>query len=125
MKQNRPEPVNLLALKPRRNLQWETNERGQVVLLVPKFQNRFVRRWFVPLLAKPNFRVRLDTFGSFVWNLCDGETTVADISERLKGAFGESAEPVHERVRTFLSRLEKDEFLLIEYTNASVLAVVF
>jgi len=114
-KKNEQEPVNLLDLKPLRNLEWEREANGIVALSVPKFRHPFVVKWFVPLMAKPTMRVKLDAIGSLVWEHCDGATPVSIITEKMKEAFGEKAEPVHDRIGRFLSQLERDKFLIIEY----------
>lgn len=103
--------ANLLDLKPVRNMDWETGENGLTVLLIPKFQNRYLVKWLMPRLAKPNFRVKLDAYGSFVWNQCDGNTTVAEMAERMREQFGEKVEPLYDRIAKFLQRLEREDFL--------------
>ncbi len=115
MKKEQAEPVNLLELKPRQNILWETGEDGGIVLLVPKFSNKFLATYFMPLLSKPNFRVKLDQFGSFVWKHCDGVTPVADIGRKMKEQFGDSAEPIYDRIGAFLRKLEKEKFLIMQY----------
>jgi hypothetical protein len=107
------EHANLLELKPRRNLQWETAEGGGVVLLVPKFRNRWVVKWFVPMLAKPDIRVKLDAFGSFCWQQCDGNTMVRDIAERMAVHFGEPADSLVDRIGKFVATLARDKFVLL------------
>ena len=107
-------PVNLLELKPSRNLEWEEGEGGLVVLLVPKFRNRYIVKWFVPMLAKPNVRVKLDTLGSAVWTQCDGETAVAGMGETMAKKFDEPLDSMYERVGKFIQRLARDRFLLLD-----------
>jgi hypothetical protein len=103
--------VNLLELKPKRNLQWETREGGLVTLVVPKFTSAFSRKWIIPMLAKPDIKVKLDAFGSFVWRNCDGSKTVREIGEEMAAAFGQSLEEWYERIGTFLAKLEKSKFV--------------
>lgn len=117
MKKEQVEPVNLLELKPRQNIAWEAGENDRIVLLVPKFRNKFLVAYLMPMLSKPNVRVKLDEFGSFVWKNCDGATPVADIGKKMKEQFGDSAEPVYDRIGTFLKKLEKEKFLTIHYNN--------
>lgn len=105
--------MNLLELRPSRNIRWEMGEDGFAVLLVPKFRNRLLAEWLMPRLAKPYFRVKLDALGSFVWQRCDGSTPVEKIAEEMKTAFGNSAEPVHDRIAAFLRKLEKEKFLTV------------
>ena len=80
-------------------------------MLVPKFQNEFLKKWVMPHLRSPNFRVKLDSLGSFVWKQCDGHTTVATIAERMQAEFGDSTQGVHDRIRTFLLTLEKSDLI--------------
>jgi hypothetical protein len=105
--------INLLDLKPRRNLQWETRENELVTVIIPKFKNKYLVKWFVPLLAKPNIKLKLDKYGSFVWSRCDGHTSVQQIGQDMAVAFGEPVETLYERIGTFVSKLERDKFLLL------------
>ncbi len=106
-------PINLLELKPQRNLQWEAREDDLVTLLIPKFKNKYIVRWFVPMLAKPNFKVKLDKFGSFVWSKCDGNMTVEHIGREMAQQFGEPLESVYERIGKYLAKLARDKFVLL------------
>jgi len=113
VKKNRRQPLNLLELQPQRNAEWEVGEDGLVVLLIPKFRNRYLAKWLLPRLAKANFRVKLDKLGSFVWQRCDGKSPVAAIAEGMEAEFGSSAEPVYDRIGKFLVKLEREHFLVI------------
>jgi hypothetical protein len=112
-KKDRGERRNLLEIKPVRNLEWETEQNGSVVLLVPKFKSRYLVKYVLPHLRKQHFRVKLDEYGSLVWKLLDGNTTVGDISENLKGLYGESFDPRYERIGKFIANLAYNKFLLI------------
>jgi len=107
------EAVNLLELKPRRNVEWETGESGRAVLLVPKFRNRLLRTWLLPLLAKPDFRVKLDAMGTAFWQRCDGCTTVLEIADEMAACSGSDVEEMLERLSRFLTRLEREEFIIV------------
>lgn len=109
------EKTNLLELTPTRNVKWETAENQLVVLLVPKFKNRFSVKYLQPLVAKPNFHLKLDAYGSFVWNHLDGNTTVMKIAESMKEYFGESVEPVYERVGKFIHMLQREKFITLNH----------
>lgn len=108
------EALNLLELKPRRNLSWQINDEDRIVLLVPKFRGKLARKWVVPRLPKPDIRVTLDAFGSYVWQRCDGETTVEEIGRRMAEHFNEPLEPLYDRIGIFLRRLVKDRFLILD-----------
>ena len=101
-------------MRPKRNLEWERREDDLVTLLIPKFRNKYVVQWFMPMLAKPNIRLKLDERGTFVWDRCDGNTTVAEIDESMSGKFGEPEEVSYDRIGKFIQRLARDKFLLLE-----------
>ena len=90
-----------------------------MVVLVPKFRNPLVVRWIVPFMKYPNVRVKLDTLGSFVWNMCDGSTTVAQMTERMTVEFGDTATSAQERIRQFLLTLEKSDLVNLYETATS------
>ncbi|MGA3243644.1 MAG: PqqD family protein [Bacteroidota bacterium] len=103
--------VNLLELTPVQCVPWETGENGCIVVLVPKFRNELLVRWLVPHMRYPVVRVKLDALGSFVWKMCDGKTTVAEISDKMTAEFGETAASAQERIRKFLLMLEKSDLV--------------
>jgi len=105
------EPVNLLELKPLRMIAWEKAGDGRVVLIYPKFRGRFLQKYLLPLLAKPNFRIWLDEYGSFIWQRCDGRTDVAQIATEMRAAFAGQVEPVYERIGLFLKKMESERFI--------------
>lgn len=113
MKPGDSAPVNLLELKPRRNVKWEFDAEGNAVLLVPRFSNRLLRAWLLPLLAKPNFRVKLDMMGTAFWRRCDGASTVLRISEQMSAQSGSDLDDVIERLGHFLARLEHEGFIVM------------
>ncbi|HTY12534.1 MAG TPA: PqqD family protein [Bacteroidota bacterium] len=114
MKSETGRPLNLLDLKPMRNARSEAAEDGLVTLFIPKFQNRWMVRWFVPMLARPEIRLKLDKYGSYLWNACDGTATVSEIGSRMSGHFGEELDPLYERIGMFIRRLDESGSLLIE-----------
>jgi len=103
--------VSLEDLRPVRALRWSTGEDDHVTVLVPKFTNRWLVRWFVPLLAKPNVHLRLDELGSFVWRQCDGSATVREIADQVRDRFGGDPEPTLDRLVQFMRRLTRADTL--------------
>lgn len=84
-----------LMLKPIRNpsLKWEKNEKGEVELTIPVEQSSArkgipgkVMTKFMPPLPKKR-KIRLDKVGSMVWELCDGDTTVREVTEALHNKY--------------------------------------
>lgn len=111
------EKTNLLELTPTRNVSWEPAEDQRVVLLIPKFKSRFTVKYFEPLLAKKHFRLKLDAYGSFVWNRIDGNTTVMSIADSMKTHFGDAVDPVYERVGKFIHMLQREKFISLKQTS--------
>ena len=111
MRIRRRQSMNLLELTPSQRAPWETGENGSVVVLVPKFHHELLVKWLVPRLKYPHIRVKLDRLGSFVWKQCDGRTTVAEIAERMRTEFSESAGSAEDRIRKFLLMLEKSDLV--------------
>ncbi|PIU44775.1 MAG: PqqD family protein [Ignavibacteriales bacterium CG07_land_8_20_14_0_80_59_12] len=103
--------VNLLDCTPVRRYQWEELEGGKVIVLTPKFRHSLLVRYLVPLLKGKHFRVKLDEYGSFVWLACDGNSTVLQISERLKERYGDPVEPVYERVGRFIRGMKEKDLI--------------
>lgn len=106
--------LNLLDLKPTRNINWENGEGDLIVLLKPKFSNRWLAKLFLPRMKRPHYRIKLDDFGSLVWNCCDGKTTVRQIGASLQKKFGDKVEPVYERLGVFLRQLEENKFVIFQ-----------
>jgi hypothetical protein len=113
MKKRNARSRDFLEVTPKRNLQWETDDEGLTVLIVPRFTNPLAVKWLVPRLARPDFKLKLDPLGSFVWDQCDGVTPVSAIAEKMRQKFGLTAEPVYERVTAFVSRLQRERFLVL------------
>lgn len=120
MKRKEKKLVNLLELTPSQLVPWEPGEKGTVVVLLPKFRNQLLVKWLMPRLKYPDIRIKLDRMGSFVWKLCDGNTTVAEIAERMVAEFGDSATAAHDRIRTFLLSLEKSDLVNLHNHGKSV-----
>jgi hypothetical protein len=114
LKAKQEEPANLLTLKPKRNLEWETQPNANVVLLIPKFRNRLLVKWFVPMLSKPNIRLKLDDRGSFVWQRCDGKTTIEEIGKQMSATFSEPLDSTYDRIGKFMQKFTRDKFLLLD-----------
>jgi hypothetical protein len=106
--------INLLDLIPVRNIEWEKGDKGLAVLLKPKYQSVFLQKHVLPRFKKPHYRIKLDDFGSFVWNACDGARTVKETGDMLRKEFGEEIEPLYERLSQFFHSLEKNGFIVFK-----------
>lgn len=89
-----------------------------VVLLYPKFRNKLFVKFLLPSMKKPDWKIRLDEIGSWVWQHSDGTATVREIAEGLRQHFGEKVEPVYDRLGLFLRKLESDKFIAYENLHA-------
>lgn len=107
----RPErQVNWLELRPVRLRDWK-EYKGRVVLIAPRFRSEFGFKMARLLRMKPNFHIRLDTYGSQVWNLMEGDLSVGALAQRLGELYGNEVEPLHDRLEEFLFMLEANEFI--------------
>lgn len=115
-KQAEKERDNLLNYYPRHAVPWERCEDGLVNLITPKFKNRIVKKYVVPKLRHPNMKIKLDEFGSYTWQLINGQTSINQIGQKLQGQFGEKIEPVYERLGLFITLLARRQYI---YLNKS------
>jgi hypothetical protein len=104
---------NLLDLKPSRLVECERTAEDRVVLLRPKFTWKPLAKLLQPRLGRPHFKVHLDEIGTFFWDRIDGETTVGAMADAAREHFGETIEPVYDRLKKFLYQLEAGKFITI------------
>jgi len=103
-----------LDARPVRRHRSLDREGELVTVVVPKFTGRLARRWFVPLLARPELKVQLDAIGSFVWRQCDGTASLAEIADRVAQRFGGDPDARRADVVRFASRLAREESLAFD-----------
>lgn len=103
---------NLLTLRPKWNRAWEKTENGLAVIMVPKFGNHRLGKWITKKLKRPNYRLKLDEIGSFVWEHCNGSENVQEIGEKLMKKYGDKVEPVYDRLAIFFNRLERSKSII-------------
>ena len=104
--------VNYLDLIPVRTqgLRWHKDIKDRVILEVENTGafNKIAQIVF----NKPRFtKGHLDSQGSFIWPLIDGEKTVADIAVLVKEQFGEAAEPLYPRIVKYFQIVESYHFI--------------
>ncbi len=100
------------GVRPRRLLAWR-EEEGRCVLLRPRFGPSAPGRWLARLAGDPHYRIRLDEVGTVVWKACDGRTSLAEIAEAVRLAFGARVEPVDERLARFVRRMLKGRMIAL------------
>ncbi|RLD11452.1 PqqD family protein [candidate division KSB1 bacterium] len=112
MKKTNSKTQNVIEMIPKHNIRFETRE-DIVVILTPKFKNKFIVKYIMSRMKQPNYSIHLDAYGSAVWNLMNGEKTVYAIGKELKAEFGESVEPVYERLGLFMNMLAQRKFITL------------
>ena len=91
---------------PSRTREWVTDDAGTVRVLVARYGESRVGRWFARSLGRPHIAVKLDELGSAVWEACDGTTTVGTIATGLVDRFEVTGAPLQERLARFFRDLE-------------------
>ncbi|MDW7679046.1 MAG: PqqD family protein [bacterium] len=107
--------ANLLELIPIRSIKSIDEADGTVTILKPKFKNPWVVKFVATRVKNPDYKVKLDAYGSFVWKQIDGERTIEEIGNNLREQFLEDVEPVYERLGDFIHSLIRFKF--IEFEN--------
>jgi ATP phosphoribosyltransferase len=117
-KEKKKEQRNYLELIPEIKCKWETDEKGKINLLIPRFKVQWVKK-IAMKMGRPEFvNVHLDETGTRVWKLIDGKKTVAKIGEELKEQFeseGNGIKQHYERLTQFLSIMHRNKF--VHFTN--------
>ena len=99
---------DILGRKPCRTDNEEVkwfHEDEIVVITYPKKFGK-MEKWLQNRIGGPEEVKRpLDKFSSYIWEMCDGENTVADVVRKFDGKFGEEVAPAPDRVQIFLETL--------------------
>jgi len=114
-KKKSKEPENYLEFIPRHAREFTIANDGKVTVLVPKFENKMLVQYLVPIMKSKDIKVKLDEFGSEVWKQIDGVKNVSAISKNLVIKFGDKIQPVEERLTKFLTQLSNGN--LISFTK--------
>lgn len=115
MSKKKKDTKNYLDFVPVKNLKihWSANDFGIVTLNV-------VRTSFFDKIAQKVFKVpyksdiKLDKHGSFVWTCIDNNKSIYEISKEVKSHFGKDAEPLIERLITFINILYDNKFVTLK-----------
>ena len=107
---------NFLDYIPKHNSLYEyrTNEKGMIeVKIVNKgLFNRIAQIFF----KRPKVSwIELPGMGTFIWNQIDGTRSVYEIGQLLKKEYGQEAEPLYERLCTYIKSLHNSCFIV--YVN--------
>ncbi len=114
MKKRDRKKINFLKLIPEKNIEYEEEENGRIVLILEKTKNPIIKAIINFFNRSQFFRIKLDEKGSFIWRLIDGRKNMAEIIEEFSKEMGDE-ESITERIRVFFIQLEKSKF--IKYRN--------
>ena len=101
-----------LDLYPLRQHQFELEEDGKIVILVPHPENWLTKKIF-PKPKNPGQKIHLDEMGSLVWNLFDGKKSIRHICEELSKNPKEPADSIEERTVLFAQQMYKQKFIKV------------
>ncbi|GFN37062.1 PqqD family protein [Tepidimicrobium xylanilyticum] len=110
-KRNKKEE-NYLDYIPKKSekIHWIEKEDGLIQIII--YRNSLFERIVRKLFFTPDkYRIDLDQMGSFIWKHIDGEKSVYQISQLVKGEFQEKAEPLYERLIQFMNILKNNKFI--------------
>ena len=96
--------------KRREEIGFTADSNGIVTLEIENkgIANRIAQK----LLKKPKISyIHLDSFGSFVWGIIDGEKDILKLGEAVDEHFGEEAHPLYERLAKYFQILESYGFV--------------
>lgn len=109
--------ANTLDLTPLRIYSEHKNDEGLVTVIVPKFKNKFATKYVSPKLKSDHFKIKLDKFGSAVWENINGNTKVEKIIKDVKKKFGDELEQEEERITKFIFQLYTQGFISFKELN--------
>jgi hypothetical protein len=113
--------VNFLDLVPGRKYMWDKTEDGKMFLLVPRFKNRWLKKFALNMGKSEFVRLYLDNNGARVWELIDGKRTVGSICDLIQEQPGEQLNQAEQRVCFFMGMLKKNDFItLLEETASGI-----
>jgi hypothetical protein len=101
----------------RREAKWDEDENGLVTLIRERPAIRGPRslgRWISFMMAPP--RIRLDEVGSYAWLNMNGGIEVRGLAGLLHAEFGETVEPVNQRLGQLIRLLKRERF--VSYVTA-------
>ncbi len=93
------------------NEQRTTNNEQRITLLLPKFKNDILRRFFISGRHSNFIHIKLDALGSATWLLIDGKDNVEQICEKVSMQLGDKLNSPVEQVTKFLTKLYDNRYI--------------
>lgn len=90
---------------------WDEKDGVVTIHMVHRgFYHKIAQRFF----RKPRVsHVDLDAQGSYLWQQIDGVKTVEQLAELMHARFGDEAEPLYDRLVTYIKILRNNGFVLL------------
>ena len=108
------EKKNYIDNIPRINdMKWEVLEDGMVEITVENtgFSNKVAQRLF----KKPRYSfIKLDEYGSFVWQQIDGKKSIYEIGKELGNKHKGASDQLYERLSKYFGILERNKYIVFE-----------
>ena len=108
------EKKNYIDNIPRINdMKWEVLEDGIVEITVENtgFYNKVAQRLF----KKPRYSfIKLDEYGSFVWQQIDGKKSIYEIGKELGNKHKGASDQLYERLWKYFGILERNKYIVFE-----------
>ena len=108
------EKKNYIDNIPRINdMKWEVLEDGIVEITVENtgFYNKVAQRLF----KKPRYSfIKLDEYGSFVWQQIDGKKSIYEIGKELGNMHKGGSNQLYERLSKYFGILERYKYIVFE-----------
>jgi len=109
--------ANTLEMTPFKIYSDEKNDDELVTVIIPKFKNKIAVKLFSPRLKSDHFKVKLDKFGSAVWEKINGKLKVDHIIKDVKKNFGDELQQEEERITKFIFQLYTQGFISFKELN--------
>ena len=109
-KQKKQEENYLDRIPQIKKEQWELLEDGLVDITVENtgFYNTLAQKLF----KKPRYSfIKLDEYGSCVWQQIDGKKTIYEIGQILKNTHKEAGTQLYERLSSYFGILERNQYI--------------
>lgn len=104
---------NFLDQIPTVNKEWKFLKDGMVEIKVENkgFYNTLAQK----LYKKPRFSyIKLDAYGSFVWQQIDGKKTIYEIGQLLASEHEGAADSLYERLAKYIGILARNKYVVLK-----------
>lgn len=106
---------NFVDYIPKHNSLYEYRENEQGNIEVKMINRGLFNRIAQIFFRRPKISwIELPGMGSFVWRQMDGKKTVYEIGQEMKKTYGDEAEPLYEKLCTYIKSLHNMCFIVYE-----------